>query len=85
MPLPSRVSDLTGCDLLLSVAWLGSLGRAAAQHGIFQARRAHPDRFRRDDGKRLATVRAERARRRRAGINGGGRQVVSAAVDMWAR
>ena len=31
MPLPSRVSDLTGFDLLLSVARLGSIGRAAAE------------------------------------------------------
>jgi hypothetical protein len=29
MPLPSRVSDLTSFDLLLSVAKLGSIGRAA--------------------------------------------------------
>ena len=36
MPLPSRVSDLTGFDLLLSVARLGSIGRAAAEHGISQ-------------------------------------------------
>ena len=36
MPLPSRVSDLTGFDLLLSVARLGSLGRAAAEHGTSQ-------------------------------------------------
>jgi DNA-binding transcriptional LysR family regulator len=36
MPLPSRVSDLSGFDLLLSVARLGSLGRAAADHGISQ-------------------------------------------------
>jgi len=36
MPLPSRVSDLTGFDLLLSVARVGSLGRAAAEHGISQ-------------------------------------------------
>src|ERR1700683_4897219 len=36
MPLPSRVSDLVGFDLLLSVARLGSLGRAAAEHGISQ-------------------------------------------------
>jgi DNA-binding transcriptional LysR family regulator len=36
MALPSRVSDLTGFDLLLSVARLGSLGRAAAEHGISQ-------------------------------------------------
>jgi DNA-binding transcriptional LysR family regulator len=36
MPLPSRVSDLTGFDLLLSVARLGSLGRAASEHGISQ-------------------------------------------------
>src|SRR6476469_8660955 len=31
MPLPSRVSDLTGFDLLLSVARTGSIGRAAAE------------------------------------------------------
>ena len=36
MTLPSRVSDLTGFDLLLTVARLGSLGRAAAEHGISQ-------------------------------------------------
>jgi DNA-binding transcriptional LysR family regulator len=36
MPLPPRVSDLAGFDLLLSVARLGSLGRAAAEHGISQ-------------------------------------------------
>jgi DNA-binding transcriptional LysR family regulator len=36
MPLPPRVSDLTGFDLLLSVARVGSLGRAAAEHGISQ-------------------------------------------------
>jgi DNA-binding transcriptional LysR family regulator len=36
MALASRVSDLTGFDLLLSVARLGSLGRAAAEHGISQ-------------------------------------------------
>lgn len=36
MPLPWRVSDLTGYDLLLSVARLGSLRRAAGEHGISQ-------------------------------------------------
>ena len=36
MPLPSRVSDLTGFDLLLSVTRTGSIGRAAAEHGISQ-------------------------------------------------
>ena len=36
MPLPSRVSDLIGFDLLLSVARVGSLGRAATEHGISQ-------------------------------------------------
>ena len=36
MPLPSRVSDLTGLDLLLSVTRTGSIGRAAAEHGISQ-------------------------------------------------
>jgi DNA-binding transcriptional LysR family regulator len=36
MPLPPRVSDLAGFDLLLSVARLGSLSRAAAEHGISQ-------------------------------------------------
>ena len=30
------MSDLTGFDLLLTVARLGSLGRAAAEHGISQ-------------------------------------------------
>lgn len=36
MPLPSRVTDLTSFDLLLSVARLGSIGRAAAAHGVTQ-------------------------------------------------
>ncbi len=36
MPLPPRVSDLTGLDLLLSVARMGSIGRAAAEHGVSQ-------------------------------------------------
>jgi DNA-binding transcriptional LysR family regulator len=36
VPLPSRVSDLTSFDLLLSVAKLGSIGRAAAAHQLSQ-------------------------------------------------
>jgi DNA-binding transcriptional LysR family regulator len=36
MTLPSRVSDLTSFDLLLAVARLGSLGQAAAEHGVSQ-------------------------------------------------
>ena len=36
MPLPSRVADLAGFDLLLSVAELGSIGRAAKAHGMSQ-------------------------------------------------
>lgn len=36
MALPDRVTDLAAFDLLLSVARLGSLGRAAAEHGISQ-------------------------------------------------
>src|ERR1700722_1323736 len=36
MSLPARVSDLMPFDLLLSVARLGSLGQAAAEHGISQ-------------------------------------------------
>jgi DNA-binding transcriptional LysR family regulator len=36
MTLPARVSDLAPFDLLLTVARLGSLGRAAAAHGISQ-------------------------------------------------
>ena len=36
MSLPARVSDLMPFDLLLSVARLGSLGLAAAEHGISQ-------------------------------------------------
>jgi DNA-binding transcriptional LysR family regulator len=36
MTLPTRVSDLMPFDLLLSVARLGSLGLAAAEHGISQ-------------------------------------------------
>lgn len=36
MPLPPQVTDLTGFDLLLSVARLGSVGRAAVAHHISQ-------------------------------------------------
>src|ERR1700745_1031023 len=36
MALPARVSDLTAFDLLLTAARQGSLGRAAAEHGISQ-------------------------------------------------
>ena len=36
MTLPARVSDLAPFDLLLTVARQGSLGRAAAAHGISQ-------------------------------------------------
>ncbi|QFU93366.1 LysR family transcriptional regulator [Amycolatopsis sp. YIM 10] len=36
MPLSARVSDLTSFDLLLSVAELGSIGRAARVHGMSQ-------------------------------------------------
>jgi DNA-binding transcriptional LysR family regulator len=36
MSLPDRVADLMPFDLLLSVARLGSLGLAAAEHGISQ-------------------------------------------------
>jgi DNA-binding transcriptional LysR family regulator len=36
MPLPARVSDLTSFELLLGVADTGSIGRAAAAHGMSQ-------------------------------------------------
>ncbi|MDQ2706637.1 MAG: LysR family transcriptional regulator [Actinomycetota bacterium] len=36
MPLSARVPDIAALDLLLSVAQLGSLGRAAHAHGISQ-------------------------------------------------
>jgi DNA-binding transcriptional LysR family regulator len=36
MPLAPRVADLASYDLLLSVARFGSIGRAAAEHGISQ-------------------------------------------------
>jgi DNA-binding transcriptional LysR family regulator len=36
MTLPARVADLAAFDLLLTVARQGSLGRAAAEHGISQ-------------------------------------------------
>lgn len=36
MPLPPRVPEIGALDLLLSVARLGSLGRAAREHGISQ-------------------------------------------------
>lgn len=36
MPLSSRVAELAGFDLLLSVARLGGIGAAARAHGISQ-------------------------------------------------
>ncbi|SBT54431.1 LysR family transcriptional regulator [Micromonospora narathiwatensis] len=36
MPLPPQVTDLTSFDLLLSVARLGSIGQAAAEHRVSQ-------------------------------------------------
>ncbi|RBM21507.1 LysR family transcriptional regulator [Prauserella sp. PE36] len=36
MPLPPRVPEIGALDLLLSVARLGSLGKAAKEHGISQ-------------------------------------------------
>ncbi|EHR50821.1 transcriptional regulator [Saccharomonospora marina XMU15] len=36
MPLPPRVPEIGALDLLLSVAKLGSLGKAAREHGISQ-------------------------------------------------
>ncbi|MDQ0280523.1 LysR family transcriptional regulator [Rhodococcoides fascians] len=36
MPLPPHVADLTSIDLLLSVAELGSIGRAGHAHGMSQ-------------------------------------------------
>ncbi|MGZ3145986.1 LysR family transcriptional regulator [Lentzea chajnantorensis] len=36
MPLPGRVTDLVSYELLLSVAELGSIGRAAKAHGMSQ-------------------------------------------------
>ncbi|MFJ8582745.1 LysR family transcriptional regulator [Micromonospora sp. NPDC093277] len=36
MPLPPQVTDLTSLDLLLSVARLGSIGQAAAEHRVSQ-------------------------------------------------
>jgi molybdate transport repressor ModE-like protein len=36
MPLPHRVTDLAGFDLLLSIARLGSIGLAAKEHGMSQ-------------------------------------------------
>lgn len=48
MPLPPWMADLTSLDLLVSVAELGSVGRAARAHGISQpsasARLAHLER-----------------------------------------
>lgn len=36
MPLPGWISDLRALDVLISVAELGSVGRAAVEHGISQ-------------------------------------------------
>jgi len=55
MTLPPRVSDLIPFDLLLSVARLGSLGRAAAERGM--SRPAASARMRHLEGQlRLALV-----------------------------
>ena len=37
MPLPPRVADLAPFDLLLTIARVGSMGKAAAAHGVSQA------------------------------------------------
>ena len=37
VPLPPRVADLGAYDVLVSVATLGSMGRAASTHGVTQA------------------------------------------------
>jgi hypothetical protein len=90
MPLPPRVSDLTGFDLLLSVARLGSLGPAAADHGISQP--AVPARIRHLEGQlglaHQPNARNLRKRNRRAfplyACSRGARDCGGRRVQVWA-
>jgi DNA-binding transcriptional LysR family regulator len=85
MPLPSRVSDLTSFDLLLSVANLGSIGRAAAAHQMSQpAASARLRQLERQVGARLLERGARGARLTTVGelVAGWAQPAVDRAADL---
>lgn len=87
MPLPPRVSDLTSFDLLLSVAELGSIGRAAAAHRMSQpAASARLRHLEHELGVRLLKREARGARLTTVGelVAGWVRPVVDRAADLEA-
>jgi DNA-binding transcriptional LysR family regulator len=87
MPLPSRVTDLTSFDLLLSVARLGSIGRAAAAHQMSQpAASARLRDLERHVGVRLLERRPRGARLTTMGelVAGWAQSAVDRAADLEA-
>lgn len=87
MPLPAAVSDLTSFELLLGVADTGSIGRAAAAHGISQpAASARLRELERHLGVRLLEREPRGTRLTTAGelVAGWARPVVARASDLAA-
>ncbi|MGP4019722.1 LysR family transcriptional regulator [Saccharopolyspora sp. 5N708] len=87
MPLPPRVRDLTSFDLLLSVAELGSIGRAAAAHRMSQpAASARLRHLEHELGVRLLKREARGARLTTVGelVAGWVQPVVDRAADLEA-
>ncbi|WP_040588753.1 LysR family transcriptional regulator [Sciscionella marina] len=86
-PLPPRVADLTGYDLLLSLARLGSIGAAARAHGISQP--AASARIRRLEAQLGVPLVERTARGSNLTARGGlvvdwARPVIAAAADLEA-
>lgn len=87
MPLPSRVTELAGFDLLLSVARLGGIGAAARAHGISQpAASARIQQLEARIGVALVERSPRGSRLSKAGalVADWARQVVEAAADLEA-
>jgi DNA-binding transcriptional LysR family regulator len=87
MALPSRVTELAGFDLLLSVARLGGIGAAARAHGISQpAASARIQQLEARIGVALVhrTPRGSRLSRAGALVADWARPVVEAAADLEA-
>ncbi|WP_163510789.1 LysR family transcriptional regulator [Fodinicola acaciae] len=87
MALPPRVSDLTSFDLLLSVARLGSIGRAAAAHQMSQpAASARLRQLERQLGARLLERQARGTQLTTVGevVAGWAQPVVDRAADLEA-
>jgi molybdate transport repressor ModE-like protein len=87
MPLPSRVTELAGFDLLLSVARLGGIGAAARAHGISQpAASARIQQLEARIGVALVERSPRGSRLSRAGalVADWARPVVEAAADLEA-